>query len=195
MPNKTAEEVLRTISSDLKIKGVSHAEAAKALGISSRQTVSNILSSKKYLSRKHATLFNEAFGYNIAFMVAGIGELTSSPSEPEEGRDAAAKKSTRNRNQLSAQALRTLFSQPPKSDMVIILSWFREAFSRRCDDLGLQLWNEVFRFSTAEEYINTKVDIGPEPMTPEEYEGALIQHQAKIAKKIETILKKMTKQK
>ena len=75
MPSKTPEEVLRAISADFKTKGITHASAASRLGLKSAQTISNLLSSKKYLSKTQAIRFRDAFGYNEEFLTNGTGDL------------------------------------------------------------------------------------------------------------------------
>lgn len=69
------EEVLRAVARDLKQKGLTHEAAAKKLGYSNKQTLSNLLSQKKYLSGLQALKFHEAFNYNQSFLMSGEGEL------------------------------------------------------------------------------------------------------------------------
>lgn len=75
MDPKSSEEVMRTISADLRQRGLTHEAAAQKLGLKSKQTLSNLLSQKKYLSGVQALKFHEAFGYNQKFLMSGEGSL------------------------------------------------------------------------------------------------------------------------
>lgn len=75
MSKKMPEEVLRSVIADFKLRGVTHEIAAEKMGYKSKQTLSNLLSSKKYLSGYQARKFNEAFGYNMDFLMSGEGQL------------------------------------------------------------------------------------------------------------------------
>ena len=75
MLEKTPEEVLLAITVDYKMRGISHADAARMLGMKSRQALANILYAKRYLSEKQAMRFHMAFGYNTDFLTSGKGEL------------------------------------------------------------------------------------------------------------------------
>lgn len=72
---KTPEEVARTIYADFKINSFSREIAATKLGMKSKQTLTNILCSKKYFSKKQAERFHQAFGYSIVFLTSGKGSL------------------------------------------------------------------------------------------------------------------------
>ena len=76
MEPKSPQQVLRTVAADFKIQGYTHADAAKRLGFKSTQTLSNLLSSKKYMSRLQAERFRRAFDYNIDFLMSGEGVLS-----------------------------------------------------------------------------------------------------------------------
>ena len=54
---------------------MTHDKAAEKLGFKSRQSLSNILSSKKYLSGLQAMKFHGAFGFNPDFLMKGEGGL------------------------------------------------------------------------------------------------------------------------
>lgn len=77
METKSPEEVLRAVAKDLKFKGLTHEAAAKQLGYTNKQTLSNLLSQKKYLSGIQALKFHEAFNYNQTFLMSGEGELNN----------------------------------------------------------------------------------------------------------------------
>lgn len=75
MSKKTPEEVLKSVSADFKRRGVTHETAAQKMGYGSKQTLSNLLSRKKYLSGLQALKFHEAFGYNQKYLMSGEGSL------------------------------------------------------------------------------------------------------------------------
>lgn len=74
-PMYSAEEVLKSVSRDLRKRGITHAAAAQMLGYKNRQTLSNLLSSKNYMSGLQAARFNKSFGYSIMYLTSGEGEL------------------------------------------------------------------------------------------------------------------------
>lgn len=77
------EDVMGQISSDFKMRSLTHADAAKMLGYKNKQTVSNILSSKKYMSKKMAKKFSDAFGYDEDYLTSGKGDLYVEDYDPE----------------------------------------------------------------------------------------------------------------
>ena len=72
--NKTPEEVLKAIAVDFKKRSITHEKAGEMTG-KSRSSISNLFTSKKYLSSQFAKLFSDAFGYNINFLLYGSGSL------------------------------------------------------------------------------------------------------------------------
>jgi len=72
----SAKEVLEAVSKDIKAKGYNQETAARELKYATRQAVSAVLSSGKYMTRSQARRFNQAFGYYEPFLVAGEGTLT-----------------------------------------------------------------------------------------------------------------------
>ena len=177
MNEKSPEEVLRAISNDLKRQHITHEEAAKALGFTSRQTLSNILSSKKYLSQKQARRFHETFGYNQEFLILGNGTLKGEDSGYEDKDLQEILKKVTN-----------------KGDMQLILSWFLEAFSRRRDNLGLALWAEVSHYVQEREQLLKDLSSWPRedrpPLSPKCYKlFDAIEEQAR--EKVQKILDEM----
>lgn len=75
MGYKSPEEVLRAVALDIKSMGLTQSEASWKLGNKSKQSLSNLLSRKKYLSGIQAIKFNKAFGYSMPFLMKGEGEL------------------------------------------------------------------------------------------------------------------------
>lgn len=80
MTPKSPEEVMKSISADFKQKGITQAVAAKKLGYSSKQTLANLISQKKYLSGIQALKFHEAFNYSQKYLMTGEGELNEDPT-------------------------------------------------------------------------------------------------------------------
>ena len=71
---KTAAQVCRAISSDFKLKGITHAKAAEMLGVEPR-TVSNQISGKRPFGKISASRYAKAFGYDESFLLFGQGRL------------------------------------------------------------------------------------------------------------------------
>lgn len=73
-------EVLAAVLEDLKSKRLTQEEIAAKTGYKTRQAVSAILSSNKYMTKSQASRFSQAFGYYYDYLTSGIGSLMS----PEE---------------------------------------------------------------------------------------------------------------
>lgn len=71
----SASHVLETIKKDLDKKHITQIHAAKLLGYRSRQAISNMLNSGKYLSAAQARRYVKTFGYDYDFLTQGKGEL------------------------------------------------------------------------------------------------------------------------
>lgn len=74
MTPASPEEVCRAISLDLKARGITQQQVADRIG-KSRAIVSNALASKKRFSKKLALLLCEELGYNLEYLLFGVGEL------------------------------------------------------------------------------------------------------------------------
>jgi len=74
---KTPAEICRAVNADFKLQGLTHAEAAKKLGVECR-SVSNQLSGKRPFAKKGALLYARVFGYDETFLLFGTGELKKS---------------------------------------------------------------------------------------------------------------------
>lgn len=74
MTPATPEEVCRAISLDLKARGLTQQYVADRIG-KSRAIVSNALSSKKRFSKEMAIRLSSELGYNIQYLLFGVGEL------------------------------------------------------------------------------------------------------------------------
>lgn len=75
--NKSPEIVLKEVASFFRKNKITYEEAAAALGYNSRQTLYNMLASKKYMSRAQASRFALAYPFNTEFLMKGEGELES----------------------------------------------------------------------------------------------------------------------
>ena len=69
----SAKEMKRSIASDLK-KNLAREEAANLLGMGP-QTLSNLLSQPRYFTHKMALRFHEKFGYSVAYLMCGEGNM------------------------------------------------------------------------------------------------------------------------
>lgn len=139
MENKTPEQVLRSISLDFKRRGITHADAAEKLGFGSKQTVSNILAAKKYMSPSKALKFTETFGYSQTYLTSGEGELLS--------------KTAKERLLLeeSENSLRGLAKAGEKQDALRVLYWVQAVFSKQNNIEGLAVCAEISRFLNVNE--------------------------------------------
>lgn len=135
MQSNTPEEVFRAISADFRQQGLTHEKAAEILGFKSRQSLSNLLSSKKYLSGMQANKFQKAFGYNLAFLTKGEGELREHKDNADNMQELLQNITTR-------------------EDMQLVFSWFLEAFSALGNTLGLAIWAEAARYIQARKQLS-----------------------------------------
>ena len=73
----TPTELRKEIILDFKRKGISYSAAAERLGYKNRQTVCNLLNSKKdvFFTTSQAERFHNAFNYNTLTMLTGKGPL------------------------------------------------------------------------------------------------------------------------
>jgi len=78
----TPTELRREIILDFKRNGISYSVAASRLGYKNKQTVCNLLNSKKdiYFTPSQAKRFHNAFQYNPLTMLTGEGDLI--PNDP-----------------------------------------------------------------------------------------------------------------
>ena len=81
MSKLTPQEILRTIAQDFKRYGITYEQAAEVLGYTNKQTVANILSSKKdrYMPPEQAKRFADKCGYDIYTLMTGEGTLVFNP--------------------------------------------------------------------------------------------------------------------
>ena len=112
MNTNTPEDVFRAISADFRQRGLTRDDAARELGFKSRQSLSNLLSSKKYLSGLQAIKFHKAFGHNPDFLMKGEGEL--------KGDDTMRYESYR-----ESSAKDVLLASPGASELGLLRSYFR----------------------------------------------------------------------
>ena len=134
MEKITPEEVLRSVSFDFKRRGITHAEAAERLGFGSKQTVSNILAAKKYMSPSQALKFTEAFGYSQIYLMSGEGELLSRAAIERQLLEE------------SENSLRGLAKEGERQDALRVLYWVQAVFSKQNNIEGLAVCAEISRF-------------------------------------------------
>ena len=151
MPTLNPEEMLRIVSADLKINHLSHAEAAILLKMRSKQTLSNLLSSKRYMSEMNANRFNEAFGYSKEFLMYGTGSLFDSEPNQEDHMSPIARLLDvfpKGKVQRIGGRIHDI-EGINKGDLEQVLNWFRDAFSFHGDLYYLALWAEIARYVDA----------------------------------------------
>ena len=78
--SKSPAEVKTEISTYFKIHKITQKEIARKLGYKNRQSISNIISDKHYMSPKQAFKFSEKYPFNVEFLRYGLGELIYKPS-------------------------------------------------------------------------------------------------------------------
>lgn len=169
MSKKTPEEVLKSVSADFKLRGVTHEVAAEKLGYGSKQTLSNLLSSKKYLSGYQAKRFNDAFGYNMEFLMSGKGEL-----QPYRDADGSSP---------------TFIDDTIEGDIQLMLSWIHTLLEKQDNDEGLAVLSEVYRYSQANKVIKQKMRGYKGEFYEEEFEDQLINLQCDIVENIDRMLR------
>lgn len=182
---KKPSEVMDVVRSAIKIDGLTHAGAAKRLGMKT-QTLSNILSSKQYLSPKQAARFGRVFGLRSEFLSSGEGEAIAEPYQPE---NVPEQRLVRNPKQ---HAL-TVVNDNQQGDIELMLYWFHEAASRRGDKDGLTLWAEVSRFAQAKSLVANSMRgyRGTDADAEAEYQRRLAEMEEEIIANVEELLDRM----
>lgn len=181
MSKKTPEEVLKSVSTDFKLRGVTHDVAAEKMGYGSKQTLSNLLSSKKYLSGYQAKRFNEAFGYNMEYLMSGEGEL-----QPYRGADGSSP--------LGQMAFEhgcgtfTFIDGTIEGDIQLMLSWIHTLLEKQNNDEGLAVLAEVYRYSQARKVIKQRMRGYKGEFYDMEFEDQLTNLQCEIIDNIDGML-------
>lgn len=70
----TTSEICAMITADFKKRRITHKVAADRIG-TTKQTISNQISGKKRFSKNMAQKFSAAFGYSLAWLLYGEGEM------------------------------------------------------------------------------------------------------------------------
>lgn len=76
---------MQQLRDDLQRRGLTQTDIALRTGYKSRQAIAAMLNSDQYLSRQQAVRFNQAFGYSMAFMTEGNGQLGGIPENALKG--------------------------------------------------------------------------------------------------------------
>lgn len=139
MDKKTPEEVLRSVSNDLKRRGITHAQAAEKMHFRSKQTVSNILAAKKYMSASQALKFADAFGYDQTYLMSGEGELLT---KAEQDRQIIEE---------SENTLWGISKQNERQNAFRVLYWVQEVFSKQNNIEGMAICAEISKYLNAPE--------------------------------------------
>jgi len=74
------EDICRAISMDLKERGLTHEKAATLLGKENARSVSNQISGKRPFGKNSAALYAKTFGYEMPYLLYGIGDLKKKTS-------------------------------------------------------------------------------------------------------------------
>ena len=78
-------EMLSAVLDDLKSRRLTQLDIADKTGYKTRQAISAIFSSGKYMTQQQARRFADAFGYYEGYLTMGIGSLRS-PESPEDNK-------------------------------------------------------------------------------------------------------------
>ena len=174
MEPKSPQEVLRAVSNDFKNQGYTYADAAKILGIKSKQTLYNLLSSKKYMSGLQARRFQRAFGYNMDFLMSGEGIL-SPYSDNDTGKPF-------------------VIEDTREGDQEQILYWLGEFLSNQDNQEGLAFLAVVSRYFQARKIAEQKLrDYTGSASYKEAYDDLLSTLQSNILSKIEEMIRNARK--
>lgn len=68
------EEICRSVASDFKLRGLTHAKAATKMGVDVK-AVANQISGKRAFGKNAAHLYAKTFGYNESYLLHGEGSL------------------------------------------------------------------------------------------------------------------------
>lgn len=176
------EEVLHEISVDLKKRRLTHADAAMKLGFGSKQTLSNILSFHKYLSKKHADKFVEAFGYSYRFLTTGVGDLYPHEQDyvPEEFVMT---------DDTTIDKPYTVLNWTEEGDKDVILNWIRRILAKLGNEEALAIYPEIYRFAHARSIAKNSME-GYRGENPYELEftDRYTKLQSQISTNIETMI-------
>ena len=191
MENKSPEQVLQAVSKDLKFKGLTHEQAAKELGFGSRQTLSNLLSSKKYMSGRNAKRFKDAFGYDMDYLMSGKGGLYPDGNSVKAGVESIPPTMLKDVLLKYSSMSDGLYNQPSVNRMELVLHWFLTFFQRQNNIEGMKFWYEVNRFVHAEDVATMKMWLSKKKDEPMEIDfGELLESaRAEIFSVIDEFLK------
>ena len=188
MEPKSPQEVLRIVSADLKIQGYTHAEAAMRLGMKSTQTLSNLLSSKKYMSRLQAERFQRAFNYNIDFLMSGEGVLTPDYVKSEPMKEYLVRDSDTGKLHLD------IIEDTREGDQELMLYWLGEFLSNQGNQEGLAFLAVVSRFFHAHKIAEQKLrGYTGSASYKEAYDDLLSTLQSNVLSKIEEMIRNAKK--
>lgn len=173
------EEVMQTIAVDFKKQRITHAIAAQKLGFGSKQTISNIISSHRYMSRYHAEKFADAFGYDYRFLTTGVGDLY--PDEQDYVPEEYAIKS------LDHEGPYTLLDFTEEGDVKVILNWMRRVFALTGNPKIQAIYPEIYRFANSRSIakVSMKEFEGDESAYQLEYTNRFTKLQSEIADSVE----------
>ena len=179
------EEVMQTIAVDFKKQRITHAVAAQRLGFGSKQTLSNIISSHRYMSRYHAEKFVEAFGYSFEFLTSGVGDLY--PDEQDYVPEEYAIKS------LDHEGPYTLLDFTEEGDIKVILNWVRRIFALTGNPNVQAIYPEIYRFANSRSIakVSMKGFEGDESSYQLEYTNRFTKLQSLIADNVERMINEL----
>ena len=176
---KSPEEVLKCISGDLKAKGYTHETAARKLGFGSKQTLSNLLASKRYMSAFQAKKFVDNLGYNMDFLTSGKGDLQSYRGVDDGFTPVLSSKRGGHR----------IIDGTREGERELILGWFQDYFEIQKDEKGMMLWAQVVRYTQGEALVQQQMKGYKEDDYENMYDMRLLLYQESVIEKIEKMLR------
>ncbi len=176
------EEVLHEVSRNLRLQGITHAKAALMLGMKNKQSFSNLLASKKYLSQKQAERFNRFFNYSIDFLTYGRGSLEDFDAYIKGYKDVPRFES----DPKTGSSL--MVNDTQRGDINHMLDWFLEFFTKQNNRAGLSFWAEIKKFAHANETVLDTMRDYHQDDFDEEYRDRMRNLETEIIKNIRSMI-------
>lgn len=177
---KTAEEVMRAVSHAFKERGYSHETAAALLGYGSKQTLSNIICKKAYLSERQAQKFHDAFDFSTMFLTKGVGGLYH-----------LRESDTSSESYFTLNCSETDMYMPTENEYTLAFSWLADLMKYQENDDGLIILSEIVRFLRIRMIICTemKYTMNMDPANnPEEFNRRVSEIQGQIVDFVRNIV-------
>lgn len=185
MTKTSPEEVMKSICADFKFRGETHESAAIKMGYNCKQTLSNLLTAKKYLTGYQAKKFKDTFGYNMDYLMFGEGELLP--------------KTIENDRVHLIHMLPELFpddniniGQTVRAELNLILSWIHTLLRKQDNKEGLELLTEIYHYAQARDVVKQRMKYYQGDSYDEEFLRQLLALQSQIIDNVDLMLNTIT---